>query len=309
MGAWSTRIFDDDGASDIRAEYRIMLGYGISNEEVYKRIEAYFYKDYKGSDDEDVYWLSIALFQWQNGMLLNEVKENALRCIDKGSYIERWKESGKKTYEKRREVLQTLKNKLLYEENPVKKIGKCPAYYRSKTKWKVGDLLAYRILEDMSLLYNNNREMDIKKEESFQKLWGKYVLLRVVENGQRPVTSLYPELDYTSWSNLMLYDWIGDTIPSEEELNGIPFRKIVASRFSKGVCRMVTAVSLEWERKDEAYAEIQYLSNNSSYNENLPDLYKENPGSPCEYAQSFNRCLVETFADIQDKEVIWEYRD
>ena len=93
MGAWTTRIFDDDGAADIRAEYKILLGYGVSPEETYTRIKDYFYKDYQEEDDEDVYWISIALFQWQNGILMDEVKEKALQCIESENYLERWKES------------------------------------------------------------------------------------------------------------------------------------------------------------------------------------------------------------------------
>lgn len=37
MGAWSAKIFDDDGTSDIRDEYRTLLGYGMSLE-AYKKI-------------------------------------------------------------------------------------------------------------------------------------------------------------------------------------------------------------------------------------------------------------------------------
>lgn len=149
MGAWTTRIFDDDGAADIRAEYKILLGYGVSPEETYTRIRDYFYKDYQGEDDEDVYWLSIALFQWQNGILMDEVKEKALQCIESENYLERWKESGEIVYNERKEVLETLKNKLLYEVNPRKeKFPKCPKYYREKTPWKVGDLLACWIVKE-----------------------------------------------------------------------------------------------------------------------------------------------------------------
>ena len=86
MGAWTTRIFDDDGAADIRSEYRILLGYGVPNEKAYELIRDCYYKVYEKEDDEDIYWLAIALYQWQNGILLDEVKENALRCIDKREY-------------------------------------------------------------------------------------------------------------------------------------------------------------------------------------------------------------------------------
>lgn len=73
MGAWSTRIFDDDGAEDIISEYRILLGYGVSPEKTYHLIKEHFYQDYAGGDEEDVYWLSIALYQWQNGILMEEI--------------------------------------------------------------------------------------------------------------------------------------------------------------------------------------------------------------------------------------------
>ena len=66
----------------IRAEYRILLGYGMPPAEAYRKIEEYFYPGYKGADDEDVYWLSVALFQWQNGLLLDYVKQRALQCIE-----------------------------------------------------------------------------------------------------------------------------------------------------------------------------------------------------------------------------------
>ena len=81
---------------------------------------------------------------------MDEVKEHALRCIDNEEYLERWKDSGEKVYQKRKQVLQTLREKLLTEVNPVRKIPKCPSYYRIKTEWKVGDLLAYCILPDFS---------------------------------------------------------------------------------------------------------------------------------------------------------------
>lgn len=133
MGAWSTRIFDDDGAADILAEYKILLGYGIPPEEAYQKVHDYFAENYIGSDDEDVFWLGIALYQWKNGILMDEVKENALRCIDDGEYLERWRESGEKVYQKRKETLRVFKDKLLNEVNEKKKkFSKCPAYYRKK---------------------------------------------------------------------------------------------------------------------------------------------------------------------------------
>lgn len=308
MGAWSTRIFDDDGAADIISEYRILLGYGLSPEKAYKLIQDRFYQEYVGGDEEDVYWLSIALYQWQKGILMEKVKGGAIRCIDDEEYLERWKDSGRKVYEKRKQVLQTLKDKLLHEINPVKKVAKCPAYYRSKTKWNVGDLLAYRMLEKYPHLAESEYENSRKLGECREMLEGKYVLLRVVENKRKPVTELYPELDYMSWSNIMLYDWMGEEIPSEEEIKKIPFKKIVCTRFSNGICRISSAASLNYEKSDKMRAEIIYLGNDSSFAERKPELYLENPRCPGLSIPEFNYHLLYTFASIQDKEVIWEYR-
>ena len=48
MGAWTTRIMDDDGVRDIIDEYKILMGYGVQPEDAYKAIYEYFYKDYEG---------------------------------------------------------------------------------------------------------------------------------------------------------------------------------------------------------------------------------------------------------------------
>ena len=105
MGTWSANIFDNDGAEEIKEEYKTLLGYGMSLEEAYKRIEDYFYPNYKDQDDEDVYWLSIALFQWENGILQDEVKQHALECIANDEYLEIWKEDAE-LYAERKRVLE-----------------------------------------------------------------------------------------------------------------------------------------------------------------------------------------------------------
>lgn len=171
------------------------------------------------------------------------MKEEAIRRIDDEEYLERWKDSGRKVYEKRKQVLQTLKGKLLHETNPVKKVAKCPTYYRSKTKWNVGDLLAYRILEKYPHLEQKTDEYSQRLWESRRRLEGKYILLRVIENGKKPVTELYPELDYTSWSEIMLYDWMGEEIPSDEEIKKFSFKKLIYDYFTPGkVCKVLIGV-------------------------------------------------------------------
>lgn len=307
MGAWTTRIFDDDGVEDILAEYKILLGYGVSPEEAYRKIYDYFAKDFIGQDDEDVFWLGIALYQWKNGILLEEVKENALRCIENEEYLERWKDSGKKVYEKRKEILNTFKDKLLHEVNPTKKkFPKCPTHYREKTNLKVGDLLAYIIYEPgevtkskdpfYSRLYKKVKELD-----------GKVVLLRVVNVLKKPVTKLYPELDYCSWANMMLYDWCGDEIPDETIIKNLQFKPIVIDYIDKKR-RIVSNVTLEKSDNKNEFGEMIYLGNEKSFREDIPDIYLRNSGSPMEFYSSFNQSLAKTFLELEGEEV-WYYEE
>lgn len=201
MGAWSTRIFDEDGAADIRGEYRILLGYGLNPDYAWQLIYDNFYPDYEGQDEEDIFWFSTALFQWQNGILREDVKQKALEAIESGSELERWKDGEKSVYKKRKETLETLKDKLLHEVNPPKKIRKCPGYYREKTKFQLGDVYAYA--------HKN----------------GKYSYIQVVEIGKRPVTCLCPELDHMSWACFALLNLYTDKLFHLEELTEITYRK------------------------------------------------------------------------------------
>lgn len=306
MGAWSAEIFDDDGADEIKEEYKILLGYGMSLEESYKKIEDYFYPDYKGQHDEDVYWLSIALFQWQNGILLDEVKQRALECIEDEEYLERWKESGEEIYQERKHVLADFKHKLVNITNETrKKFPKCPKCYRYKTKWKAGDLLAYKmlapILEWKELVKESDRE---SLQEAQKNINGNYLLLRVVDVGTMPVSSICPELDYSSSAIVMLYDWVGDTLPTENEINQLEFKPIV-NNFWSHPPKVVSAICLEMEdlKKEQEWWEITLLEEARHYEK--PSMYIQHKCSPVRCIRQFNLTLIETFALAKDGETEW----
>lgn len=305
MGAWSTKIFDDDGAADILAEYKILLGYGIPPKEAYQKVYDYFAEDYLGSDDEDVFWLGIALYQWKNGILIDEVKENALRCIDDGKYLERWKESGEKVYQKRKETLRVFKDKLLNEVNDKKKkFPKCPAYYRKKTNLKMGDLLAYIIHEPGKVTQSDDPfySMLYKKVKELDK---KIVLLRVVNVSKKPVTELVPELDHESWAEMMLYNWCGEEIPDKSIVDSLNFLPIVMECVN-GCRKVVSNISLYDVEDINQFAEIIVLGNDNSFGNCIPDLYLENPDSPFLHCSSFNNYLAMTFLNLEGKDV-WYY--
>ena len=306
MGAWSAKIFDDDGASDIRDEYRTLLGYGMSLEEAYKKIEDYFYPDYQGQFEEDVYWLAIALFQWQNGILLDTVKQRALECIDDESYLERWKDSGEKIYQERVKVLADLKYKLTNVVNEKRKrFAKPPKYMRFKTKWKKGDLLAYKVTEPM-IEWEDSIKPQVRKRliESQSRLRNRYILLRVINIAKMPISYICPELDYASSPVVMLYDWIGDTIPSSDEIDRIPFRPIVIDFWAKKK-KIVASIDLEVKdsKEEKNFGEFIFLKEEKEYD--FPKMYLEHQCSPIRVVAQFNLTLIQTFAHEKDEEAEW----
>lgn len=306
MGAWSAEIFDDDGAEEIKEEYKILLGYGMSSEEAYQKIEDYFYSDYEGKQDEDVYWLSIALFQWQNGILLEKVKQQALRCIEDENYLERWKDSGEEIYEERKLILEKLKDDLInVVKERKKRFLKCPKCYRYKTTWKVGDLLAYKIISPMLEWGEEVSDEDKRKLQKSQKLIkDKYILLRVVDVDKNPVSEICPELDYSSSAVVMLYDWLGDTIPTEEEICNLDFKPIVSDYWQK-TKRIVSSICLEVmnSKEEKQWCEITLLKSEKDYVK--PQMYYAHKGAPYRLVSQFDVSLIFTYALTENDQTEW----
>ena len=306
MGTWSPRIFDNDGADDIISEYKILLGYGIPPLETYKKIKDYFYPDYQGGCDEDVYWLAIALYQWQNGILLDEVKEDAIKCLEDGSYLEQWDECGEKVFQKRKEMLEQFHYKLLNEMNPVKKrFPKCPSYYRRKTNWKVGDLIAFKT--DAPILeWGDNVKSEIKRNllESQKYITNQYLLFRVVEISKTPVSIICPELDYSSCAVVMLYDWVNDTFPTDEDIDNMEYKPIVTDYWSDKK-KIVSSVCLHFEssKEDTKWGKFTLLKNDTNYV--IPDMYVKHPESPMDFLSSLHTKLIFTFALEKEDKIEW----
>ena len=161
MGAWGTGLYQDDDTCDIKEEYLTYLRIGMSNEEA---LEELIECNEDLIEDEEIgplFWLALADTQWKYGRLTNEVKEKALDVINSGKDLERWEED-KKLYEKRKKVLEDLKERLNTKQPEEKKIRKMTF---TRPNWNVGDILLYQIQEE-----------DLKDH----KWYGKYVLLKVM---------------------------------------------------------------------------------------------------------------------------------
>src|SRR5215469_8820606 len=140
MGVWGTGIFSDDNASDLRDEYRKLIGDGVASSDATDRLSAQWAP--QGDPDlEPVFWLALAVTQWSCGRLEDRVKSEALRVIADGSAMRPW--AGGPDERKRRAVLEAAKRKLESPQPAERKIKKqTPA----TCDWERGELIGYRLI-------------------------------------------------------------------------------------------------------------------------------------------------------------------
>ena len=213
MGAWGVGLYQDDVTCDIKEDYVNWLKIGYSKEEA---TEAMLERNSDFLDDEedaDLFWFALADIEWKYGRLLPEVKKEALKRIESGRDLERWEENGKQ-YEKRRQVLEKLKEQLNSPQPPEKKVPPIKVY---RANWDIGDVLLYQI---------KNEEL------KDHKYYGKYVLLRAVGIVKSNQGSLPREYDNEE-SIIGLYNWIGDKEPDIEIIDKLSFAIEKATRYRR----------------------------------------------------------------------------
>jgi hypothetical protein len=185
MGTWSTAIFGDDDACDVRDAYRELLADGSSGPAATNQLLRDWRECIDDEDDGPVFWLALAATQWDCGRLEKRVKGRALKIIDDGSSLAGWSEGDDpRMLKKRQAALAKLRDQLQSPQPAVKTIRK-----RSTTvcPWSVGEVLAYRL---------RSRQL---------------VLLHVVgEFGPSPIFALL--------------EWVGKEIPSAAQIKDLPIK-------------------------------------------------------------------------------------
>ena len=161
MGAWGAGLYENDTALDVKDEFEKLFNDGKSVQEITDGLTAEFESIMDCADEAPLFWLALADTQWKFGVLLPDVKENALRWIDelKSQAADTPDEA------KQRKALENLQAKLLSPLPPVKKPKKKRIY---KCEWKIGDVFAYQL------------ESELAKERG---LYGRYFLIQKVDEG------------------------------------------------------------------------------------------------------------------------------
>ena len=177
MGAWGTGLLQNDCISDIKYDYKTLLAYGVDKMTAQAKIKEKYYGQCISSDEEDAFWIAIAYVNHQYGLGNDDIMKDVMRVIGDERYLDVWKESGKKQYEKRKQTLAKFRNELLTIHRPPKKVPKPPVYMLYKTGFKDGDVIAFRI---GSTVTRKRAEKDAcyGKDMCFYSKW---VLLHVVK--------------------------------------------------------------------------------------------------------------------------------
>src|SRR5690348_13952889 len=105
MGVWSTAIFGDDTAGDVRDAYRELVANGLSGPQATDQLLREWREIIDDEDDGPVFWLALAATQWACGRLEERVKDKAVEIIDNGSSLSRWSEAGDSKMLKQRQAV------------------------------------------------------------------------------------------------------------------------------------------------------------------------------------------------------------
>lgn len=197
MGTWGPGLYQDDVAEDVKDYYKDQLHRGKTGEELTQELIEEYRENLFDIDDAPVFWFALADTQWNLGRLESLVKEKALYYLDEGSNLERWKNENSKLFEKRKAVLEKLKEKLLSEQPEKKKISQYRLYH---CKWEIGDVFAYQLKSEYS------------KEKN---LYNKYLFFTKIDEDVWHPGHIIPTV-YFYWV-------ISDRILTLEELNKIPY--------------------------------------------------------------------------------------
>ena len=186
MGTWGVGIFSDDTASDVRGDWRDLLGEGLDAEAATKRLLGEWAQSVNDPDEGPVVWLALAAAQVRTGRLTERVRRQALSVLDSGVDLRRW--VGSPDLKRRQAVLQRLRGEIL---GPQKGPVKVPKRRLQVPRFQIGDAFSFRLPNGILALF---------------RCYG-----------------MHTDKGGTS-SLLELIDWIGTSVPPRLEFEKLPPR-------------------------------------------------------------------------------------
>ena len=190
MGTWGTSLFSNDTTCDVRATY---LQYYLQSNDMKEAFKRTYdeYKELIDTDEEALFWFSLAQTQWEFGEIMSDVRNKTKEIVE--SYdivfgedldsIENW-----------RSIIIEMKRILSSSLTVPKKPKKIKRFV--KNPWNIGDVYAYRF------------HTNIAEKEG---LLGKYILFHKVGDVEY--------YDGVVFSVVQVYNMAFDQIPRIEDIN------------------------------------------------------------------------------------------
>ncbi len=268
MGSWGTGIYSNDTAQDLKEELKDIYGYYDDPKDSDKHI----FEMYKSTveqkwidDDYASFWYALADWQWKHGILTEEVKNKALELLSVYAGIEDWEaDASKRDVEKRKAVLNKLKEQLMSEQPPCKK----PKFRVAKPKHKVGDIIIFKTYSDETDWYehwkiHSFRAPLIFKDESIASVRysddvrydnvGKYTAVLCIGSTKEPYSKNLPDV-MNEHSLYVWYDYLSDVKPTVETLKNCGFSPYIdwwwkdPNKYTTGTLRWVYKFKLDGEK-------------------------------------------------------------
>lgn len=165
MGIWGPGLYENDTSLDIKDQFEELFNAGKPVQEITEELIATFKTIMGDPAEEPLFWYALADTQWNFGVLLPSVKEEALHWMEVDNFTLNFQAISTATKDQRKIVLDNLQSKLLSPQPPVKKTIKKRVY---RCQWKLGDVFAYQL------------ESDLAQEKG---LFGCYFLIQKVDEG------------------------------------------------------------------------------------------------------------------------------
>jgi hypothetical protein len=200
MKNWIATLLSSDEAKEMQREYKLLLSVGLSELEAEAEIISFFISNATVSE-QGILWILFALIQWNMGRMSQQIYRAAKQWINSP------------TLGIPGEALRAVANVLDCPMPGRKKLVKPRTI---KCPWRKGTLLAYKI------------STCLQKRTS--RFWNKYVLLRVVDIKEWPVSAIKPDLLFDESMYIAMYNWVGDSVPPASILENLEYTPISVSK-------------------------------------------------------------------------------
>ncbi len=212
MGSWSTGVFGNDLASDVRGEYRQLLEDGSPDAEALQVVLRSFAHEVDDPDNGTCFWTGIAAAQMELGRLDPDVRDRTVALIDAGGDLRMWDDTG--LANKRRTVLAKLRDGLL---GPQKTAVKVRPRRRIPCPVQAGEVFLLS-LED-------GRKARLRTLAVMSNRLGDFPTVEMIDERGRPYTQYYGSDDIRakvpnkdSQARWQIVEGLRKRVPSTDEI-------------------------------------------------------------------------------------------